>query len=165
MLRTSEIIVIPLGHSSDLQKWKKQLCATTLRFFGISQKLGTLLLRLWKMKFSPIALGPFNSMWFFWDTHRTSKNAKTSSVRSILYFLKFFKNQVLFSLDFEKWNSLPGPKDLRNHCDSFGTLIGPPKMQNAALCDQYSIFWNFSKIRYASHIILLNLENLQQFEA
>ena len=35
---TSEIIVIPLGHSSDLQKYKNQLCATNPRFCGIFLK-------------------------------------------------------------------------------------------------------------------------------
>ena len=99
-------------------------------------------------QFSPRALGPLNSMWYLWDTHWTSKNARTSSVRSILHFLEFFKNQVPYSLDFEQWNSLPQPPDLQIQCDFFGTLIGPPKMQKQALCDQSSIFWEFSKVRY-----------------
>jgi len=69
------------------------------------------------------------------------------SVRPDLYFLEFFKNEVPFSSNFEKWNSLPQLPDLRFQCDSFGTLIGPPKMQEPALCDHSLIYWNFSNIR------------------
>ena len=108
------------------------------------------------MKFPPRTLGPPKSMWFLWDTNRTSKTAKTSSVRPLLDFLEFFLNQVCLSCDFEIWNSLPGSLDLRNQCDSFGPLIGPPKLQKPALCDRSSIFWNFSKIRYASPATLKN---------
>ena len=74
----------------------------------------------------------------------------------LLASLKFFKNEVLFSCDLEKWNSLPRPLHLWIQSDSFETIIGPPKIQKAALCDQSSIFRNFSKIRYASPHTLKN---------
>jgi len=106
--RAFEFNVIPLGHSSDHQKCKNQLCVINPLFLGIFQISSRSLLRLPKMKIIPGALGPVNSMWFFWGTHRISRKPNFASLQPFFNFWEFFKYQVYPSWDFKKWKSYPG---------------------------------------------------------